>query len=226
MAEKNIQMKLKSGTVWDDLFPKTKANLITLDDGTTVQQTVSTMLTSLTSKTTIAQVTAEIQKIVGAAPAALDTLKEIADALGQDANFAATITNGLASKVDKVTGKGLSTNDFTAALKTKLEGLTDLSTEVAAKADKATTYTKTEVDTALSSKAAASTTYTKTEVDTKVATGYTKTEANSLLAAKAPQSTTYTKTEVDTRINNLQANAIPVSATEPVGASVWFQDIT
>ena len=39
-----------------------------------------------------------IQAIVGAAPAALDTLSELAAALGQDANYAATITTALAAK--------------------------------------------------------------------------------------------------------------------------------
>jgi hypothetical protein len=34
-----------------------------------------------------------IADLVGAAPALLDTLKELSDALGQDANFATTITN-------------------------------------------------------------------------------------------------------------------------------------
>ena len=36
---------------------------------------------------------------------------------------AAALTSGLAGKVDKVTGKGLSTNDFTTPLKNKLDGL-------------------------------------------------------------------------------------------------------
>ena len=39
-----------------------------------------------------------IQAVVGAAPAALDTLTELAAALGQDANYAATITTALAAK--------------------------------------------------------------------------------------------------------------------------------
>lgn len=47
------------------------------------------------------QVKAEIEKIVGAAPEALDTLKEIGDALNNDPNFAATITNELSKKADK-----------------------------------------------------------------------------------------------------------------------------
>lgn len=35
------------------------------------------------------------------------------------------VTDGLSGKVDKVIGKGLSTEDFTSALKTKLEGLSN-----------------------------------------------------------------------------------------------------
>ena len=53
--------------------------------------------------------------------------------LGSDVNLSgyATIAQ-LNNKVDKVTGKGLSTNDFTAAYKTKLDGIT--------------TITKSEID--------------------------------------------------------------------------------
>lgn len=52
-----------------------------------------------------------IEDVIGAAPAALDTLDEIAAALGDDANFAATMTTSLAGKVPttrKVAGKPLS----------------------------------------------------------------------------------------------------------------------
>ena len=48
------------------------------------------------------QVNAAIQKIVGSAPEVLDTLKEIADALGNDPNFAATITKKLAAITEQV----------------------------------------------------------------------------------------------------------------------------
>lgn len=42
-----------------------------------------------------------ISRVVGTAPAALDTLKELSDALGSDANFAATVTTALANKADR-----------------------------------------------------------------------------------------------------------------------------
>ena len=48
------------------------------------------------------QVNAAIQKIVGSAPEVLDTLKEIADALGNDPNFATTITKKLAAITEQV----------------------------------------------------------------------------------------------------------------------------
>ena len=51
----------------------------------------------------------KITALVNSAPGALDTLQELAAALGNDANFAATITNALAGKVSKsgdtITGK-------------------------------------------------------------------------------------------------------------------------
>ena len=48
------------------------------------------------------EVNAAIQKIIGSAPEVLDTLKEIADALGNDPNFAATITRKLAAITEQV----------------------------------------------------------------------------------------------------------------------------
>ncbi|WP_259391658.1 tail fiber protein [Paenibacillus sp. 1011MAR3C5] len=64
-----------------------------------------------------------IQHVIGAAPEALDTLQELADALNNDPNFAATVTTQLAGKVDKESGKGLSSEDYTTAEKSKLAGI-------------------------------------------------------------------------------------------------------
>ncbi len=66
---------------------------------------------------------ARIQLVIDAAPEALNTLKEIADALNNDPDFAGTMTAQLAGKVDKVNGKGLSAEDYTAAEKNKLAGV-------------------------------------------------------------------------------------------------------
>lgn len=45
-----------------------------------------------------------VSNLVGSAPAALNTLQELATALGNDANFSTTITNSIAAKVSSVTG--------------------------------------------------------------------------------------------------------------------------
>ena len=49
---------------------------------------------------TNASVTAAINALVNSSPGALDTLNELAAALGNDANFASTITASLALKLD------------------------------------------------------------------------------------------------------------------------------
>lgn len=49
---------------------------------------------------TTAAVNAAINALVNSAPGALDTLNELATALGNDANFASTITAALATKLD------------------------------------------------------------------------------------------------------------------------------
>jgi len=46
----------------------------------------------------IADATAQVNAVIASAPAALNTLDELAAALGDDANFATTVTNGLAAK--------------------------------------------------------------------------------------------------------------------------------
>lgn len=59
---------------------------------------VTGLQSALDAKATPGDVTAAVAAVVDAAPAALDTLNELAAALGDDANFATTITNALAAK--------------------------------------------------------------------------------------------------------------------------------
>lgn len=54
-----------------------------------------------TTEFVTAAVAAAITALVDSSPAALDTLKELATALGNDANFSTTITNALAAKAAK-----------------------------------------------------------------------------------------------------------------------------
>jgi hypothetical protein len=64
--------------------------------------------TALTSAKTYAD--GKITALIGAAPATLDTLNELAAALGNDASFATTVTNTLGTKTNKfaanITGAG------------------------------------------------------------------------------------------------------------------------
>lgn len=64
-----------------------------------------------TARTTLgvdAAIAAAITNLVNASPAALDTLAELATALGNDPNFATTITNALAGKVPTTRSIGVS----------------------------------------------------------------------------------------------------------------------
>ena len=69
------------------------------------------------------EVDSKIASLVNSAPETLDTLNELAEALGNDPNFATTIATQLGNKVDKVDGKGLSTNDYTDEDKDKLSNI-------------------------------------------------------------------------------------------------------
>lgn len=62
---------------------------------------------SLSGYATQSYVTSAIASLVDSAPAALDTLKELATALGNDASFATTVTNSIASKQAQLNGTGL-----------------------------------------------------------------------------------------------------------------------
>ena len=62
----------------------------------------------------------KVANLVDSAPDTLNTLNELAAALGDDPNFATTVAGEIGKKVDKVEGKGLSTNDYTNSEKDKL----------------------------------------------------------------------------------------------------------
>lgn len=81
------------------------------------------------------------------------TVDQTYSATSSNAQSGVAVAQAISTKVDKVTGKGLSTNDFTNADKTNLE--TAL-TKANSAAPQSTTYTKTEVDAALAAKINAS----------------------------------------------------------------------
>jgi hypothetical protein len=70
----------------------------------TTSAAASTYLSQATAASTYAtqsSVSTAISNVINAAPAALDTLKELADALGSDAAFSTTVTASLSGKMAK-----------------------------------------------------------------------------------------------------------------------------
>lgn len=68
-------------------------------------------------------VNTSVASVVNSAPETLNTLNELAAALGNDENFATTVATQIGTKVDKIDGKGLSTNDYDSETKTFVDTL-------------------------------------------------------------------------------------------------------
>ena len=106
----------------DGVHEHTAAN-IKFDDGKNLVEKLAEIQTGgqvdLSGYATQTYVQQQLEALVGGAPEALDTLKELAAALGDNADFASTMTQELAKKVDKVEGSRLITQEEAA----KLEGL-------------------------------------------------------------------------------------------------------
>ena len=62
------------------------------------------MASRVTAATMTAEINTAISNLIGASSQALDTLEELGAALADDANFATTVTNNLATKLDKSGG--------------------------------------------------------------------------------------------------------------------------
>lgn len=87
---------------------------------------------TLTQIANVQYVVSKIAELINNSPGALDTLKELADALGNDPNFATTITNLIATKLDKTANAVSATKasqdakgnviDTTYATKSELNG--------------------------------------------------------------------------------------------------------
>lgn len=68
--------------------------------GLSTNDLTNALVTKIQNAVTQQDVDAAISAVVNASPAALDTLKELADALGNDPNFATTMATQLGNKLD------------------------------------------------------------------------------------------------------------------------------
>jgi hypothetical protein len=115
-----IDSKLNSGTAGTTYAPLVSPDLTGVPTAPTAAANTNT-----TQIATTAYVQTEITDLIAAAPGALDTLNELATALGNDAAFSTTVTNALATKLplaggtmsgaiamgtNKITGVGDPTN--------------------------------------------------------------------------------------------------------------------
>lgn len=120
MPSKNSILKgIVNGQV-TELYPKTSADNTFLASGTSVETALGTMPTT---ETVNGLISAAIDALIDGAPATYDTLKEISEWIATHQSEYEALIAAIAGKVDKVEGKGLSTEDYTTAEKTKLAGI-------------------------------------------------------------------------------------------------------
>ena len=135
MAELKATIKAMYEGIINDLMIKTKTDNVYLPDGVTllsaklseIVTSINSMSTDIDALPTVSEVNTAISNAIDAlidgAPGTYDTLKEISDWIATHTSEYEALIAGLATKVDKVEGKGLSTEDYTTAEKTKLAGI-------------------------------------------------------------------------------------------------------
>jgi hypothetical protein len=80
--------------------PDTDNGWFAVSGGAATIESIDGLQDALDAKATPEDITTAIGEVIDSAPGALDTLNELAAALGDDANFATTMTNALAGKAD------------------------------------------------------------------------------------------------------------------------------
>jgi hypothetical protein len=165
-----------------------------------------------------------ISNLVASAPAALDTLNELAAALGNDASFSTTVTNNLATKLpkaggtmtgaidmgsSKITSLGTPTAGTDATTKTYVDGILGSATAASTSAASAATSASSAATSA--SSAAASV--------TAAATSATSAAASATAAAtSATSSSTYASNSL-TSANSAATSATSAAASATAAAA-------
>ena len=125
-----------------EVWVKTGADSIIVDEasGKTLATALSEIIADLsnavaggiTPTQVDEKITTAINGLIDGASGTYNTLKELETAIKNNADVATALNSAIGNKVDKVSGKGLSTNDFTSALLSKLNGITEGATKVEA----------------------------------------------------------------------------------------------
>ena len=143
-----------------------------------------------------------VANLVASAPAALDTLNELAAAIGNDASFSTTITNSIATKLPKAGGT------MTGAIDMGSSKITSLGTPTAS----TDAVTKGYIDTLYGSTVAAATSATSAAASaTAAATSATSAAASATAAATSATSAAVSATAAVTSANSASASATTAS---------------
>lgn len=204
-------------------------------------------LAGITDSQTLAGLLLELKnEILGGAGDDINTLKKVYDVLSGNTGGDVDLTNyytksetdsKVSTKVDKVNGKGLSTNDYTTTEKNKLASLSnyndsDLRTLIG------NTYSKSEVDAKIDEVVAGgevdlSNYYTKTETDSKVlgkvdkvtGKGLSTNDFTTALKTKLEGLTNYDDSDIRTSITNIQ-NQVDYTLVEKTVSSAGVLNLS
>lgn len=129
MANENVRDAILkaniSNVIWE-IYVKTSAANVRVDNsGQTLDLRLIEIANTIAGLATKASVTTEINQaisnLIGGAPETADTLKELNDLISTNKDAMALLNQAIGNKVDKIPGYGLSENNFTTQLKTKLD---------------------------------------------------------------------------------------------------------
>lgn len=138
MPAKNAVLQMIIENVLVDLMVRGQASNIIVDQNT--GETLATRLATIAATTTgfvkrsdmESYVGQKLSELIGGAPETADTLLELNNLIADNADVIEALNSAIGNKVDKVTGKGLSANDFTDVLLNKLDGIAANATKVEA----------------------------------------------------------------------------------------------
>ena len=111
-----------SGQYSDLAGNPTQVSSFTNDAGYITNASIPTAVSDLTNDSnfsTVAYVDGQVSSLIDSAPGTLDTLNELAAALGDDANFASTMTSSLANKANTADLDAVATSGSYADLSNK-----------------------------------------------------------------------------------------------------------